>query len=89
MTHQIMGLVQTRGLRWLRMDGAPPPGFTTWLPADCRLTGVQLVSQAATMPLADYDIYLCGPPPWMAKVEADLRAAGAEPRLIHSESFSM
>ncbi|MCL1799850.1 MAG: ferric reductase-like transmembrane domain-containing protein [Promicromonosporaceae bacterium] len=89
MTDQIAEMVETRGLNWIRMDGAPPPGFTSWLPASCQYSGTQFLARAAEMPLPDYDVYLCGPPPWMEKVEKDLLAAGEEKHLIHSESFAM
>lgn len=36
---------------------------------------------------SDVDVYLCGPPAFMAAVQSGLEARGVEPDRIHSESF--
>jgi ferredoxin-NADP reductase len=39
--------------------------------------------------ITSYDAYLCGPIPWMADLERDLRHAGLAPERIHSEAFTI
>ena len=39
--------------------------------------------------LDEYDVFVCGPPPWMDAVTGDLRAAGVARDRIHTESFSI
>jgi len=38
--------------------------------------------------VADRDIYLCGPAPWISSVRRAARVAGASRRQIHTEDFA-
>jgi predicted ferric reductase len=38
--------------------------------------------------VADREVFLCGPPPWMSAVRVTLREAGVRPDRIHAEQFA-
>jgi ferredoxin-NADP reductase len=38
--------------------------------------------------VAEREVVLCGPPPWMGTVRATLREAGVGPDRIHAEEFA-
>ncbi len=82
-------LVARRGLRHFTLDGPRAHEGSTWLPAAYSAWGgVQILRQVAP-DLDAYDVYLCGPVPWMAALRRDLRRAGVPESRIHSESFSI
>ncbi|WP_243077185.1 ferric reductase-like transmembrane domain-containing protein [Microbacterium sp. SS28] len=82
-------LVAQRGIRFAPLPGPRSPGPSSWLPASHGAwRGAELIRHVAP-DLDAYDVYLCGPIPWMASVEADLRDAGVAPDRIHSEAFTV
>lgn len=74
-------------VRVVYLDGGRArPG--SWLPAQFAhvsdLTGLQWL-----MPdVARHEVFLCGPPSWMAGVRATLREAGVGADRIHAEEFA-
>ena len=84
---ELAALARERGLRLALLPGAAAPG--SWLPH--RLTrGADdaAVLQHLVPGLRDHDVYLCGPPDWMALVRASLRRAGVPASQLHDERFS-
>ncbi|MGX6607565.1 ferredoxin reductase family protein [Micromonosporaceae bacterium Da 78-11] len=66
--------------------GRARPG--SWLPARFARVG-DLAGLLWLVPdVAQHDVFLCGPPPWMAGVRATLREAGVGPDHIHAEEFA-
>ena len=85
----IAQLVATRGLRHFTLNGQRSDGGSAWLPAThAAWRGADLIRFLAP-DLAEYDVFLCGPIPWMDAVRADLRAAGVAAARIHSEAFTV
>jgi predicted ferric reductase len=83
---QIAALVARRGLRHAALDG---PRGRSWFPrTHDAWSGPGLISYLAP-DVDEYDAYVCGPPPWMDAVTADLRAAGFPRTRIHTESFEV
>lgn len=88
-SQDIRRLVHDRGLVHFTLDGPRAHEGSTWLPAThSAWSGADLLRFYAP-DTAAYDIYLCGPLPWMAAVRRDLLAAGVRPDRIHSEAFSV
>jgi predicted ferric reductase len=86
---EISRLTTTRGLRHYTLNGPRDKSRATWLPASHHAwTGAALLRRLAP-DLENYDVFLCGPNPWMAAVHADLREAGVPERRIHSEAFAV
>lgn len=82
-------LVARRGLRHFTLNGPRSHGGSTWLPVShAAWSGADLVRFIAP-DLEHYDVFLCGPIPWMDAVRRDLRAAGVAPDRIHQEAFSV
>lgn len=82
-------LVRERGVRHVALHGARRRSGSTWMPgafADGR--GDELLRRMVR-DLDDHDVFLCGPPAWMAAVRRDLRAAGVPSAQIHSEAFGV
>ncbi|WP_052226886.1 ferredoxin reductase family protein [Microbacterium mangrovi] len=88
-TTAIARLVQRRGLVHYALDGPRARSGAPWLPATHeQWAGPDLLRYVAG-DLAAYDVYVCGPVPWMDAVMADLQEAGVAPAAIHHESFSI
>lgn len=85
----IAGLVARRGLRHISLPGPRSSGASSWLPrgADAG-RGAETLQQLAP-DVGAYDVYLCGPSPWMASARRDLATAGFPASRIHSESFTI
>jgi predicted ferric reductase len=85
----IRNLVARRGLRHAPLSGPRNPGPSSWLSASHGAwRGPDLIRFLAP-DVAAYDVYVCGPIPWMRSVEKDLRAAGVAGDRIHSEAFTV
>ncbi|MCL1869158.1 MAG: ferredoxin reductase family protein [Promicromonosporaceae bacterium] len=89
LTGPVEDLVTGRGLAWYRIDGQRTLTGPSWLPVQyAAWTGPDILREMAG-PLHTYDVYLCGPDPWMDAVRKDLAAAGVRPSRVHAESFSI
>jgi predicted ferric reductase len=85
----IARLTATRGLRHFTMNGPRAHSGSTWLPAThTAWRGVDVVRYLAP-DLDAYDVFVCGPIPWMESLRKDLLAAGVAPDRIHSEAFTV
>ena len=85
----IRDLVAHRGLRHVPLPGPRSTGSSPWMPAThSAWQGPDLIRHLAP-DITSYDAYLCGPIPWMADLERDLRHAGLAPERIHSEAFTI
>ncbi|WP_425953493.1 ferredoxin reductase family protein [Xylanimonas sp. McL0601] len=90
LTGPITELVRTRGLRWFRLDGPRTAVGPSWLPTAFETwSGRDILLDMAGKPVRGHDIYLCGPPPWMEAVRADLAALHVPAARIHYESFTI
>jgi predicted ferric reductase len=88
-TDAITRLVRERGLRHAPLIGPRARTASPWLPlSHAQWTGPDLIRYVTPRP-ADTDVFLCGPPPWMASVRADLRRAGVPAERIHLEAFTV
>lgn len=89
LTEAVAQLVGERGVRHVPLDGPRTRMSSPWLP---RLyeqwQGTQLIAHLAP-DLDRYDVYLCGPVPWMDAVRADLDRLGVASSRIHSEAFAI
>jgi predicted ferric reductase len=85
----ITRLTATRGVRHLTLNGPRAHQGSTWLPAThTAWKGKDLIRYLAP-DLQSYDVFLCGPIPWMDSVRKDLLAAGVAPDRIQSEAFTV
>ncbi|MBV1850889.1 ferredoxin reductase family protein [Catellatospora sp. NEAU-YM18] len=77
-----------RGAAIVYLPGSPPPGRVSWLTAELAARRADHEVLADLVPgLAERDVFLCGPPPWMDAARAALRTAGVPARRVHSERF--
>ena len=89
LTGAIAALVRERGVRHVTLDGPRTHAGSPWLPRRYeQWRGTQLIAHLAP-DLDQYDVYLCGPAPWMDAVRADLDRLGAARSRIHSEAFAI
>ncbi|QKJ19081.1 ferredoxin reductase family protein [Microbacterium hominis] len=86
---EIQRLVRERGLRHHTVNGSRGARGPSWLPAThAEWSGPELIRHVAP-DLDLYDVFVCGPAPWMDAVRADLRSAGVAASRIHVEAFSI
>ena len=83
---EIMTLARRGGHRSHLLIGPPVPG--SWLPADLQgMDDADRLTQLVGDP-RNHDVYVCGPPRWMALVNRSLRRAGVPHAQIHDERFT-
>jgi ferredoxin-NADP reductase len=90
MTSDIQNLVETRGLKWVKIIGHAAKSGSRWLPADENgqpQDGPAYLRELLGGDVEGYDVFLCGPPPWLKGVAADLETAGVPVDHIHAELF--
>lgn len=80
-------LARRHGVQVIYLEGGLPR-HGSWLPAHDAGTDDVTALRWLVPDVPDREAYICGPPPWMAAVRADLRAAGVPDSLIHSEEFA-
>ncbi|MBH0130768.1 ferredoxin reductase family protein [Salinibacterium sp. NK8237] len=82
---EVRAIAAAKGAAFYTMIGNRSRTTSSWISAADVDRGVTL---ATIFPdLADSDVYLCGPTPWLDLVEAEVRAAGLRSHQIHSERF--
>ncbi|MBB2975194.1 putative ferric reductase [Microbacterium endophyticum] len=85
----IADLVARRGLRHVPLVGSRSTRNSPWISVSHNeWRGAHLIQYLAP-DLGEYDVYVCGPIPWMKHVTRDLKRAGVEPERIHSEAFTV
>jgi predicted ferric reductase len=86
---QISRIVASRGLVHYSLPGKRATHGPSWLPASHGgWGGPELITHIAP-DIDAYDVFLCGPVPWMNSLERDLRGAGVRPDRIHTEAFAI
>lgn len=82
---EIRQIAAAKGATVYTMLGRRSSAGARWMPeADAR----RGVTMASVFPnLAQSDLYVCGPTPWLDLVEADARALGIPEHQLHSERF--
>ncbi|MEV4415213.1 ferredoxin reductase family protein [Catellatospora sp. NPDC049609] len=85
---EIDAIARERGAQVIYLPGPPPDGRSSWLTAELAERFADHEALAHLVPeLAGRDVFLCGPPPWMAAARAALRTAGVPARQVHDERF--
>lgn len=82
-------LVDERGVRHVALDGPRARTGSLWLPGTHAAWSGADVIRFLAPEVEDHDVFICGPPDWMAAVVRDLRDAGVPGVRIHTESFSV
>ncbi|MEV8516076.1 hypothetical protein [Dactylosporangium sp. NPDC051484] len=60
----------------------------SWLPARYAARDDPAGLRRLVPDVAEHEVFLCGPPPWMAAVRATLAACGVAAERIHTEEFA-
>jgi predicted ferric reductase len=80
-------LARRHGIRVVYLEG-PRSRHGSWLPAAYRAGDEAAALRRMVPQVAAREVYLCGPPPWMAAVRATLRTVGVPAGRIHVEEFA-
>jgi predicted ferric reductase len=83
---ELEGIAAQRGVELHFLPG-PRAADGSWLPLGSEGDDVEELKRLVP-DVADRDIYLCGPAPWISSVRRAARAAGASRRQIHTEDFA-
>lgn len=86
---RIEKLVARRGVRYYPLAGSRTRVSSPWLPAEYEQWEGHKMLRYLAPDIEEWDIYLCGPVPWMKAVRADLDGLGIRPDHIHSEAFAI
>lgn len=87
LAEEISALAAERGARYVVVDGHRVRDRDSWLPARAGdLTDVEALRQVCP-DVAERDVYVCGPPPWLDAFSAAARAAGVPAQHVHAERF--
>lgn len=88
-TDALAALVTDRGVRHISLPGHRAGSGSAWLPqSHAAWKGADALRYLAP-DVQDHDVFLCGPPEWMAAVLHDLRDAGFPASRIHREAFAV
>jgi ferredoxin-NADP reductase len=74
-------------VRVVYLDGSRPRR-ESWLPAQYAGTSDVAALRRLVPDLLEHEVFLCGPPPWMAAVRATLTKSGVAAQHIHAEEFA-
>lgn len=84
---ELADAARRRSVRVVYLDGVRArPG--SWLPARYARVSDLAALRSLVPDVACHEVFLCGPPPWMAAVRATLRAADVPAIRIHAEEFA-
>ncbi|HYJ22142.1 MAG TPA: ferredoxin reductase family protein [Solirubrobacterales bacterium] len=83
---ELEGLAARRGVELHFLPGARAADGS-WLPIGSGGDDVEELKRLVP-DIADCDIYLCGPAPWISSVRRAAKAAGASRRQVHTEDFA-
>jgi ferredoxin-NADP reductase len=78
-------LAERRGVRVEYLIGPRAPG--RWLPATAPAVSDATLLRRLLRDVASYDVFLCGPAPWMTTVQASVLQAGVPAEQVHVERF--
>lgn len=82
---ELEGLAQSRGVRVEYLFGPRVTG--RWLPGTAPGVSDEKLLRRLLPDVASYDVFLCGPTPWMATVEVSVLRAGVPAEQVHLERF--
>ncbi len=86
-SEELLELAQVRGARVFTVLGRRTTRRPSWLPDSAAHLSDTEALQHLVPDLADHDVYVCGNPEWMTRVEAAARGGGVPARNIHAERF--
>jgi predicted ferric reductase len=78
-------LAASRGVRVEYLIGPRAPG--RWLPKGAPEVSDATLLRRLIPDVASYDVFLCGPTPWMSTVQASVQLAGVPADQVHLERF--
>jgi ferredoxin-NADP reductase/DMSO/TMAO reductase YedYZ heme-binding membrane subunit len=85
---ELSALAQTRGARYVQVEGRRVEGRPSWLPAQAgHLTDTEALRELVP-DVADHDVYLCGADAWMQAARAAALEAGVPRDAVHLERFT-
>jgi ferredoxin-NADP reductase len=84
----LANLAHRRGVEVIPLEGPRAADRASWLPADAaeRIDDAEAITHLVA-DIAERDVYVSGPPEWMALVLKALRAAGVPADSIHADTF--
>ncbi|MFG2041849.1 ferric reductase-like transmembrane domain-containing protein [Dactylosporangium sp. NPDC048998] len=85
--HELDSFARHYGVRVVYLDGHRPR-TGSWLPARYAARNDPAGLRRLVPDVAEHDVFLCGPPPWMAAVRGTLAACGVADERIHAEEFA-
>ena len=85
---ELDALAEQRGIRIHYLTGPRGKGRDAWLPARHPFLRGSHALRQLLPGIVDYDIFVCGPDPWMDSGCEAARAAGLPPQQLHVERFS-
>ena len=86
-TDELLALARARGARVFTVMGRRTTRRPSWLPESAaHLSDVDALRHLVP-DLADHDVYVCGNPQWMDRVEEAALAGGVPEANIHVERF--
>jgi predicted ferric reductase len=84
---ELFDLANSRGARYVTVEGHRVPGRDTWLPATAAHLGDAEALAQLVPDVAERDVYLCGAPGWMEAARQAALACGVPETHIHLERF--
>ncbi|MXP22157.1 oxidoreductase [Gordonia sp. HNM0687] len=87
--NELGALAHRRGAGYVTVDGHRNTERASWLPARAANWGDAQALRHLCPDIAERDVYICGPPEWMAAVRSAARQAGAAPDSLHCEYFEI
>ncbi|MCU1592343.1 MAG: oxidoreductase [Frankiales bacterium] len=82
---ELAALAEHRGVRVEYLIGPRAPG--RWLPGTAPKVSDATLLRRLLPDVASYDVFLCGPSPWMTTVQASVLQAGVPADQVHVERF--
>jgi ferredoxin-NADP reductase len=85
---ELDALGERRGITIHYMTGSRIAGRSSWLPQDAVAWGDSAALLHLVPDLPAYDVFICGPDPWMDAAAAAAQAAGVPEEQLHQERFT-
>jgi predicted ferric reductase len=82
---ELAELAERRGVRVEYLLGPRSPG--RWLPGGAPAVSDATLLRRLIPDVASYDVFICGPTPWMTTVQASVVRAGVPSNQVHLERF--
>lgn len=85
---ELEDLARSRGARHYVLAGPRIKDRTSWLPEQYSLWADATALRHLVPDIAERDVYVCGPTPWMDAVVAAARDCGVPDAAVHTEQFA-